>query len=407
MVGNPVSPELNYLAAGLSERGVLRAYVRPYAVKGRGWERWLMTHGGSLYAKTWGRRLLPDGLDPALVAETGLAWDVLAAVVRRGRPAWGGMAQACEARRGAAVDREMARLLRADDCAVVANYGAGLRSLRRAAALGLPSVLNYPIAVHSFSQRILEEEADLVPDFARTLSFVDLPRELRARMDEECRMADRILVGSSFARESFRETGLDLGKIRVVPYGVDTDLFRPPMGEPIVKSVFRVLFVGQLSQRKGLSYLLEGYRQFRKSDTELLLVGNACGDYRPLEPWADYFTHRPNVPRSFLPALYRGADVLVLPSLVEGMPLVVLEAMACGVPVIVTANGPSDVVQDGEAGIVVPIRDSNAIAVALERMYSDADLRQRMGTRAASVAAGFTWQTYAERACSVVEEAGL
>jgi glycosyltransferase involved in cell wall biosynthesis len=76
----------------------------------------------------------------------------------------------------------------------------------------------------------------------------------------------------------------------------------------------------------------------------------------------------------------RGADVLLHPSLSEGMPTVMLEAMACALPVVVTdVGGVREAVTDGVEGIVVPPRDPQALAAALERLRRDPALGRRMG----------------------------
>jgi glycosyltransferase involved in cell wall biosynthesis len=99
-----------------------------------------------------------------------------------------------------------------------------------------------------------------------------------------------------------------------------------------------------------------------------------------------------------LPDFYRRADVFVFPSLSEGMGLVALEAMACGCPVIVTTHGPSEVVRDGIDGFVVPAGDAEAVRVALEKLYQDPELRQRMSQSAQEQAARYSWDRYARAA---------
>jgi glycosyltransferase involved in cell wall biosynthesis len=68
--------------------------------------------------------------------------------------------------------------------------------------------------------------------------------------------------------------------------------------------------------------------------------------------------------------LYEWADVLVLPSIVEGSAIVTYEALACGIPVIVTPNAGAWITHDVE-GLVVPVRNSDALAAAIERFARD------------------------------------
>ena len=72
--------------------------------------------------------------------------------------------------------------------------------------------------------------------------------------------------------------------------------------------------------------------------------------------------------------------MLALPSWTEGLPLVVLEAMAHGKPVVATpVGGTPELVTDGETGLLVPPRDPQALAAALQRLLEDAELSRRLG----------------------------
>ena len=207
-----------------------------------------------------------------------------------------------------------------------------------------------------------------------------------------------MLVGSTYAADSFVAEGIPRSRMKVVPYGVDLRTFSPP-AERVRRDGprFEAIFTGQMTQRKGLSYLLEGWRRFARANARLTIVGQAVGDPRALAPYADLFRHVPHQSRPELARHYRSADVFVFPTLVEGMPLVVLEAMACGLPVIVTANGPGDIVRDGVDGFIIPARDPDAIAERLERLYRDPALREQMGHNASQRAAEFGWSAYTDK----------
>jgi len=292
---------------------------------------------------------------------------------------------------------------------VVAYEGFALPAFvaRRAAGDGR-TVLNYPVAHHRVRRREREEEIARTPQFASTWpDFDDWPAGHEQRLDEEIRLADAILVGSTYAADSFVAEGIPRSRMRVIPYGVDLETFTPPAdGERRDGMRFEAIFSGQMTQRKGLSYLLEGWRRFAAADARLTIVGQAVGDPRALAPYADLFRHVPHQSRPALAQLYRACDVFVFPTLVEGMPLVVLEAMACGLPVIVTANGPADIVRDGIDGFVIPSRDPDAIADRLEALRADPVLRAEMGRQAARRAAEFGWPAYTAKVLACLAELG-
>ena len=409
MVCNLSAPEINRLGVELARRGVLHKYVRPYANMQRWWERSLAGAPGvgALYERTLGRRTPPPGLPLDKVIEAGIAEDFAAAAVGRLPFAPMNWRRRKVHELVFAAEREVAKKagrLAQDADIVVASYGTGRYAFEAVHRSGGRAVLSYPIAHNRYQRQLYAEEADLAPEFAAALPRMEwLPQEYSERLEEECEMADRIIVGSSFVRQSFVELGYDASRIAVTPYGVDAERFTP-RAEPRRDGVFRALFVGQIGQRKGMSYLFRGYELFRRSDSELQIVGSYSPGHEVYARYEGSYRHTPNVPQKDLTSLYQQADVFVFPSLIEGMPLVVLEAMACGLPVITTTHGPGDIVRDGIDGFFVPIRDSEAIAARLEQLYRDPSLREQMGRNAREQALRYTWNAYVQKAAAAVLE---
>jgi glycosyltransferase involved in cell wall biosynthesis len=145
---------------------------------------------------------------------------------------------------------------------------------------------------------------------------------------------------------------------------------------------------------KGLDILLEAWRLLCKArasdDLRLLMVGTG-GDAKKLQGliesleisgilWVNEFISDQARMVQYLCA----ADVFTLPSRREGFPIAPLEAMCCGLPIVAAdAPGVKDILEDGEesGGIVVPLNDPNALAIALSRVLDDESLRQILGQR--------------------------
>ena len=266
--------------------------------------------------------------------------------------------------------------------------GSARRTLRSAQRLGAVGFLDCPLAHHRYLDALLKEEARLVPEYAPTLQLYSERR--LAWLDDELHYADRLFVLSTFERKTFIELGVEEEKIVLCPLGVDLDLFRPRQRSE--DGVFRIVFVGQIIQRKGLSYLVEAFRQASIPRSELVLVGRPVAT---VDPWVRIpgIKHVPPMPRSQLPTVYASADVYVLPSLVEGFGLTGLEAMACGLPVVLSEHTLGrDVITDGVEGYVVPIRDPESIAERLRLLAADPDCRHRMGVAARSKAEQYSWE---------------
>ncbi|GAB4556493.1 MAG: hypothetical protein Tsb007_14880 [Rhizobacter sp.] len=408
LVVNFNSPELNQLALALAQHQMLGAYVRPYVNKGRGWERALaaLPLAGRVYNSTFGRRRITDPALASLTREAGVLPDLCAAAIGRvhllppaTRHRWTNQLYMAVRE---AVAQTACHHAKQVDC-VVAYEGFALPAFQ-AAQEQRAAVLNYPVAHHRERRRIRLEENERVPEFAITWpDFDDWPAGHEERLDEEIRLADAVLVGSTFAADSFVAQGIPRAKMWMVPYGVDLKVFTPGP-TPSRTREFKVIYAGQLTQRKGISYLLRGYRKFARRDSRLTLVGNVVGGAQPLQPYRDHFQHMTHQTRPALAAMYRDSDVFVLPTLVEGMGLVVLEAMACGLPVIVTANGPGDLVRDGIDGFVIPERDEDAVCDRLERLYRQPELRVEMGRQAARRALEFGWSAYTSKVCHALTQ---
>ena len=300
--------------------------------------------------------------------------------------------------------RVAARLHRESDVFAVYAYEDGaLESFRAARNLGIRTVYELPIGYWRFGRELLKEEAALQPEWAFTLPGNSDSKEKLERKDEELALADHIVVPSEFVRRTLSRGAPLQARMSVVPYGA------PSLGSAISKAFapagkLRVIFVGMLSQRKGISYLLRAVEQMA-SKVELTLIGRRVGQCSVLDSALQAHRWIPSLTHSEVLQEIERHDVLVLPSLLEGSALVVLEAMSRGVPVITTPHGGApDFLSDGEDGFIVPIRDSEAIAEKLEILLGDRAWLATMSEAATRKAAQHSWQHYRERLASTVKE---
>jgi len=405
VVANPTSiPEIVQAASAFGGRGLLARYHAPVATtkeQEATLERFLPNALGRSVLSELRRRPAPSGVAPDRLARTATATEIVRiAVARRSRsPVWQRrLMHALHARFDAGVERRLS----ADDGALFTALGSAPRALQKARRLGVPSVVDVPVAHAGWVREIMREEARLVPEYAVTLQGHDFPDWMVASNAEEFRVADVLLVPSSHERATLVAHGVDESKMIDIPLGVDLELFAPVSAAQDGDGIFRVIFVGQLTQRKGLSYLVEAFRRAALPASELLLVGPVIGSDAPWRATPGV-RHVAAVPRAALPALYASASVYVLPSLAEGFPLTQVEAMAMGLPVIVSENTSArDVVTDGQDGYVVPIRDAEAIAERLRLLHGDPDLRARVGVAARRRAEDFGWSRYHARVLEIV-----
>jgi glycosyltransferase involved in cell wall biosynthesis len=215
------------------------------------------------------------------------------------------------------------------------------------------------------------------------------------RLSDEPSLADAIVVASSYTKATLVEHNIPAEIIKVVPYGVDLQNFKTRTIAP-KNNKLRVLFVGSMVQRKGLTYLFEAIAKLPKGSTELVLCGRGFVDHNLLKGYSSSDTIvQLNLDNSSLVAEMHKADVFVLPSLSEGFGHVILEAMATGLPIIATNHTSApDLITDGEEGWVIPIRDTKAIVERLNWCIENKNLLFNMGMKAAATAKQFTWERF-------------
>lgn len=215
----------------------------------------------------------------------------------------------------------------------------------------------------------------------------------------EYELADYISIPSSYVKKTFIENGILENKLFVNSYGVDLSSFRQIEKKD---NVFRVIFVGNLSVRKGSYYLIKAFNELNLQNSQLIHIGAISEEIEPIiqnfkNKKMSFLGHQP---QNELYKYYSQGSVFVLTSLEEGMAMVQLQAMACGLPLICTTNtGGEDLIsKDGEEGFVIPIRDENALKEKLTFLYNNPEIAKQMGNKAkVKVSSGYTWDDYGNR----------
>jgi glycosyltransferase involved in cell wall biosynthesis len=216
----------------------------------------------------------------------------------------------------------------------------------------------------------------------------------RQQVLEEYDLADRILVLSEKAEETFLAAGVPKEKLFRHQRGVDIERFTPAPARP---DVFRAIFVGALIERKGVHHLLRVWKQLGLKNSELVLVGAV---HPEIEPVLRECSDGSIVVRGFVKdvaAEYQVAAVHIFPSECEGSAKCTYEAAACGLPQITTREA-GDVVQHELNGLIIPPNDPEALAEAIRRLHGDRALCEKLGAAGRErVRAQFTWAHFRER----------
>lgn len=299
------------------------------------------------------------------------------------------------------LDEQMARRLHKvrDVSGVMASEDGACSTFRQAHNMGLEAIYELPIGHWKAARNLLLEEAEREPQWASTITGNQDPDEKLERKDQELRLASRVLVASSYTRTTLEGTGVDMKHVKIIPYGAVeaasecvNGLLSPSSRD---QAKLRLLFVGSLTQRKGISYLFEAIDRL-KPHVELTIIGRCAGpECRALEHQLKRHRWIPSLPRQRILEEMRHHDFLLLPSLFEGFGLVLGEALSQGLPIVATAHtGAPDIITDGLEGFIVPIRSASAIVERLSRVLENTELLPAMKEAAWQRAQQLTWQNY-------------
>lgn len=298
-------------------------------------------------------------------------------------------------------DKKIVNIIKKENFNVVIGYDSCIyQAFSYAKRKNKVCVLDQVIGHFKSGQNILSQEIYDNPEFAESITF-DFSKNLIKRQEKEIEFADWILVPSKYVLRTFIENNVDPKKILLCPYGVDINAFFPPSKKIKKNKIFKILFIGQISQRKGIKYLFDAIQDLNDNKIQLTIIGKFIGSSDWLSNYNFSFTHINFVPYNKLNSYYQKADIFVYPSLHEGSALAVYEALACGLPTITTFNTGS-IVRDKKDGFIIPIKDSNAIKNKILLLMHNSSLRNQMSLNARNRAKEYTWEKYRKRLVKIM-----
>ena len=214
-------------------------------------------------------------------------------------------------------------------------------------------------------------------------------------------LADRLVANTARERDELVDLyGAERNRIDIAHPGVDLAIFgsgrraesRKRLG--IAPEEQLVVFAGRIQPHKGPDVLARAVAQMRRRP-RLVIVGGPSGAGMRLDGDVEVL---PPVPQRRLADWYAAADVVCVPSHSESFGLVALEAQACGTPVVAArVGGLTTTVVDGVTGLLVDGHGPRAYADAIDRLLADRGTHAAMSAKAVVHAAGFTWQSTADR----------
>lgn len=206
-------------------------------------------------------------------------------------------------------------------------------------------------------------------------------RTRRALIRYACKNANAVVTVNRALKERLVNIGVEDNKISVIQNGVDNDNFKPldkkdcrlKLGLPLNKKI--VLFVGSLEKVKGVTWLIEAWRDLVKTfgqEIFLILIGEGREKNKILQLIRAYNLHNSILmagikPHSSIPLWMNSCDVFTLPSIREGCPNVLLEALSCNKYVVASrVGGIPEIIKTADAGILVEPANAGSLSAGLK-----------------------------------------
>ena len=242
-----------------------------------------------------------------------------------------------------------------------------------------------------FINEILKEE------YAKYGIKFNIDQRIIKRELKEYEQSDFVLVPSKFAQNTFKK--YNIFKTKVLTFPSNNKIFKSKNKKKIFFSSnkFKIIYVGSLSLRKGLPYLLDAFNRLNFKGKELHLVGLKTNDYRLFKHKIDFsktILHG-HLSQSKVNNLLNKSDVFVMPSLEEGAAIAVAQAMNTGLPVIVTKNtGWEEVVRKKSTGYVIDIRNSKILYQKLNHLIKNKSILEKFSRNSLKYSKNKTWDNY-------------
>ena len=288
--------------------------------------------------------------------------------------------------------------------AVYTYEDGALETFKMARQLGIKRIYDLPKGYWRAERDLLGKEGEKRPEWAVTLAgFRDSNDKLKKK-DYELEYADHIIVASSFTKSTLNYYPGSLASISVIPYGF------PPVNHSRQYNYsstrkLKLLFVGSLSQLKGIANVLEAV-DILHSQVDLTIVGRKSTEScEPLNEGLKKHRYISSLPHHDVLREMSEHDIFVFPSLFEGFGMVVTEAMSQGTPVITTNRTcGADVITHNENGWIVEAGSTSALVNQIRLILEKPQSIEKAGKAAMEKAGTRPWSQYGSELVQVIRQ---
>jgi glycosyltransferase involved in cell wall biosynthesis len=283
--------------------------------------------------------------------------------------------------------------------------GGALKTLKTAARLGIPTVLERPNAHTRFAYEVVQKECDRLGISMPPGHEHAYKADLLRREEEEFQLASRLLCPSDFVARTFLDRGFSPTQLARHQYGYDDRHYFPDSKARGRDCALTMLFVGGCAPRKGLHYALEAWlRSKAHRDGIFSIAGKFIPGYA--EKLASLLAH-PSVHvlghRNDVPELMRKNDILVLPTIEEGSALVTLEGRGSGC-VLLVSEAAGAICSHMDNALVHRVGDVETLAEHINILHQDRQLLERLRAASLHTAHEITWAAAGVKLLQVYRE---
>ena len=298
------------------------------------------------------------------------------------------------------LDRKVSENLEKLNISCVHGYEDGAaHTFQRAKELGIRCSYELPIAHWATSRRLLAKEAERYPEWIPTLDSISENEGKLYRKEQELELADLISCPSEFVLQSIPENIRNTKPCQVAHFG------SPDVSDSLIEKVepknnqkLKILFVGSMSQRKGLADLFNALKILNTDHISLTIIGQPAMPISFYRAQHSDFNHIPSCSNDTVKSIMKTHDILILPSIVEGCALVQLEALSCGLPIMITKNtGGEDFIDEKETGFLVPTGIPEKIAEKIEWLIYNRSILPEMRILSKNKSTKYKWEMYAKK----------
>lgn len=278
--------------------------------------------------------------------------------------------------------------------AVYAYEDGALATFSKAKTLNITRIYDLPIGYWRAERDLLAVEREKRPEWAITLTAFRDSEEKLNRKDLEIQNAEHIVVASSFTKNTLEYYPGKLPLVSVIPYGFP-EVNKNRSYDFTKERKLRLLFVGGLSQRKGIAEVLEAADILVES-VQLTIVGRkTTEECIPLNAGLQKNRYIPSLSHNEVLDEMKNHDILLFPSLFEGFGLVVTEAMSQGTPVITTNRTcGADLITHNTNGWLVEASSTDALIHQIKLILDSPETIEKVGRAAMEKARSRPWEQY-------------